>query len=100
MTTPQQQPALHWWRTDPAFAQASATEIMEQGLEIGHEDLSANVVDAATGKTLFPPILSTSSPLIERASSRTNSASRRKRFCRASQRFLQARRRRGEGQCR
>jgi len=36
MTTPQQQPELHWWRTDPAFAQASATKIMEQGLEIGH----------------------------------------------------------------
>jgi 2-phosphoglycerate kinase len=36
MTTPQQQPALHWWRTDPAFAEASAIEIMEQGLEIGH----------------------------------------------------------------
>ena len=36
MTTPEQQPALHWRRTSPAFAQASARAIMEQGLEIGH----------------------------------------------------------------
>ena len=36
MTTPEQQPALHWRRTSPAFAQASASEIMEQSLEIGH----------------------------------------------------------------
>jgi 2-phosphoglycerate kinase len=35
MTTPEQQPALHFWRTHPAPHQLSATEIMEQGLTIG-----------------------------------------------------------------
>ena len=35
MTTPEQQPALHFWRTHPAPDQLSATEIMEQGLEVG-----------------------------------------------------------------
>lgn len=35
MTTPDQQPALHWRRTSPAFAKASANKIMEQSLEIG-----------------------------------------------------------------
>jgi 2-phosphoglycerate kinase len=35
MTTPEQLPALHFWRTHPAPEQLSATEIMEQGLEIG-----------------------------------------------------------------
>jgi 2-phosphoglycerate kinase len=35
MTTPEQQPALHWRRTSPAFAKASARKIMEQSLEIG-----------------------------------------------------------------
>jgi len=35
MTTPEQQPALHFWRTHPALAQLSPTEIMQQGLEVG-----------------------------------------------------------------
>ena len=35
MTTPEQQPALHFWRTHPAPDQLSATEILEQGLTIG-----------------------------------------------------------------
>ena len=35
MTTPEQQPALHFWRTHPAPHLLSATEIMEQGLEVG-----------------------------------------------------------------
>ena len=35
MTTPEQQPVLHFWRTHPAPHLLSATEIMEQGLEVG-----------------------------------------------------------------
>lgn len=35
MTTPEQQPALHFWRTHPAPDQLSAQEIFEQGLEVG-----------------------------------------------------------------
>jgi 2-phosphoglycerate kinase len=35
MTTPEQQPVLHFWRTHPAPDQLSATEIMEQGLALG-----------------------------------------------------------------
>jgi 2-phosphoglycerate kinase len=35
MTTPEQQPVLHFWRTHPAPDQLSATEIFEQGLEVG-----------------------------------------------------------------
>src|SRR6266516_1496001 len=35
MTTPEQQPVLHLWRTHPAFDQVPATEIMEQGLDVG-----------------------------------------------------------------
>lgn len=35
MTTPEQQPVLHFWRTHPAPDQLSATEIMEQGLAVG-----------------------------------------------------------------
>jgi 2-phosphoglycerate kinase len=35
MTTPEHQPALHFWRTHPAPDQLSAAEIMEQGLEVG-----------------------------------------------------------------
>jgi 2-phosphoglycerate kinase len=35
MTTPEQQPALHWRRTSAAFARASARQVMEQSLEIG-----------------------------------------------------------------
>ena len=35
MTTPEQQPALHFWRTHPAPDQLSAEEIIEQGLTIG-----------------------------------------------------------------
>src|SRR4051812_18150537 len=34
MTTPQQQPALHFWRTLPDPSSVSAQEIHEQGLEI------------------------------------------------------------------
>lgn len=35
MTTPEQQPVLHWWRTHPAFNRLSATAIFEQGLDVG-----------------------------------------------------------------
>lgn len=35
MTTPEQQPALHWWRLQPNLGQLPATVIMEQALEIG-----------------------------------------------------------------
>jgi 2-phosphoglycerate kinase len=35
MTTPEQQPVLHFWRTHPAPHLLSAIEIMEQGLEVG-----------------------------------------------------------------
>ncbi len=35
MTTPEQQPVLHFWRTHPAPGQLSAAEIMEQGLAVG-----------------------------------------------------------------
>jgi 2-phosphoglycerate kinase len=35
MTTPEQQPALHFWRTHPAPDQLSAQEIFEQGLTVG-----------------------------------------------------------------
>ena len=35
MTTPEQQPAIHFWRTHPAPSRLPANEIMEQGLEIG-----------------------------------------------------------------
>jgi len=35
MTTSEQLPALHFWRTHPAPDQLSAIEIMEQGLDIG-----------------------------------------------------------------
>ncbi|HYN89497.1 MAG TPA: hypothetical protein VER55_13265 [Ardenticatenaceae bacterium] len=35
MTTPEQQPVLHFWRTHPAPDQLSAVEIMEQGLDVG-----------------------------------------------------------------
>jgi len=36
LTTPEQQPVLHFWRTHPAPDQLAATEIMEQGLAVGH----------------------------------------------------------------
>jgi 2-phosphoglycerate kinase len=35
MTTPEQQPVLHFWRTHPAPDRLSATEILEQGLAVG-----------------------------------------------------------------
>jgi 2-phosphoglycerate kinase len=35
MTTPEQQPVLHFWRTHPAPHQLAASEIMEQGLRVG-----------------------------------------------------------------
>jgi 2-phosphoglycerate kinase len=35
MTTPEQQPVLHFWRTHPAPDQLSAAKIMEQGLAVG-----------------------------------------------------------------
>lgn len=34
MTTPEQQPVLHFWRTHPTPDQLSAAEIMAQGLEV------------------------------------------------------------------
>lgn len=36
MTTPEQQPAVHFWRTHPAPHTLTAEEIFEQGLSIGH----------------------------------------------------------------
>lgn len=36
MTTPEQQPALHFWRTHPDPGSLSAEQIHEQGLEIRH----------------------------------------------------------------
>ncbi len=54
MTTPEQQPVLHFWRTHPAPDQLSATEIMEQGLEVGQvmapglEAVIANHLEAQT----------------------------------------------------
>ncbi|HXC55697.1 MAG TPA: hypothetical protein VNU97_10395 [Rhizomicrobium sp.] len=35
MTTPEQQPALHVWKTNPAFEQLAAAEIMAHVLEVG-----------------------------------------------------------------
>jgi 2-phosphoglycerate kinase len=35
ITTPEQQPIIHFWRTHPAPDQLSAMEIMEQGLAVG-----------------------------------------------------------------
>jgi 2-phosphoglycerate kinase len=35
MTTPEQQPALHFWNTHPNPTSLSPTEIYEQGIEIG-----------------------------------------------------------------
>lgn len=35
MTTPEQQPALHFWRTHPNPSALRANEIFEQGLEVG-----------------------------------------------------------------
>ncbi|MBC8076365.1 MAG: hypothetical protein H7Y32_09855 [Chloroflexales bacterium] len=54
MTTPQQQPILHFWRTHPAPDQLSATEITEQGLAVGRvmapglEAVIANHLEAHT----------------------------------------------------
>ena len=54
MTTPEQQPVLHFWRTHPAPDQLTATEIMEQGLAVrqvmmpGLEAVIANHLEAHT----------------------------------------------------
>ena len=54
MTTPEQQPVLHFWRTHPAPEQLSATEIMEQGLAVsqvmaaGLEAVIANHLESLT----------------------------------------------------
>jgi 2-phosphoglycerate kinase len=54
MTTPAQQPVLHFWRTHPAPDQLSASEIMENGLAIGRvmtpglEAVIANHLEAQT----------------------------------------------------
>jgi 2-phosphoglycerate kinase len=58
MTTPQQQPVLHFWRTHPAPDQLSATEIMEQGLAVGQvmapglEAVIANHLETQTSVVL------------------------------------------------
>jgi 2-phosphoglycerate kinase len=36
ITTPEQQPAIHFWRTHPDPDRLSAPEIMRQGLEVAH----------------------------------------------------------------
>jgi 2-phosphoglycerate kinase len=41
MTTPEQQPALHFWNTHPEAPSLPAEQIMEQGLEIGRVMLPA-----------------------------------------------------------
>ena len=54
MTTPEQQPVLHFWRTHPAPDQLSAAEIMEQGLAVGQvmavglETVIANHLESQT----------------------------------------------------
>jgi 2-phosphoglycerate kinase len=54
MTTPEQQPALHFWRTHPAPDQLSAEQIMEQGFSVGRamtpglEAVIANHLEAQT----------------------------------------------------
>ena len=54
MTTPEQQPALHFWRTHPDPGQLSAEQIMEQGLTVGQamlpglEAVIANHLDSHT----------------------------------------------------
>ncbi len=54
MTTPEQQPALHFWRTHPAPDQLSAEAIMEQGLLVdqvmahGLEAVIANHLESRT----------------------------------------------------
>ena len=54
MTTPEQQPALHFWLTHPAPHLLSAEAIMEQGLTVGQvmatglEAVIANHLDSAT----------------------------------------------------
>ncbi len=54
MTTPEQQPILHFWRTHPAPDQLSAREIMENGLASGRvmtpglEAVIANHLEAQT----------------------------------------------------
>lgn len=58
MTTPQQQPVLHFWRTHPAPDQLSATEIMKQGLAVGRvmavglEAVIANHLESQTALLL------------------------------------------------
>ena len=54
MTTPEQQPVLHFWRTHPAPDQLSAEAIMEQGLRVrevmapGLEAVIANHLESQT----------------------------------------------------
>jgi 2-phosphoglycerate kinase len=54
MTTPEQQPAVHFWRTHPDPGSLSAEEILEQGLELGRtmsvglEAVIANHLETAT----------------------------------------------------
>ena len=54
MTTPEQQPAIHFWRTHPAPDQLSASEIIQHlfdqsdALAIGLEAVIANHLEAAT----------------------------------------------------
>ncbi|MBA3947506.1 MAG: hypothetical protein H0X37_23475 [Herpetosiphonaceae bacterium] len=54
MTTPEQQPVLHWWRAHPAFHQVTAEAIMKQGLSVlevmapGLEAVIANHLESRT----------------------------------------------------
>jgi 2-phosphoglycerate kinase len=50
MTTPEQQPVLHFWRTHRSPDQLSATEIFEQGLEVGQ--VMASGLDAVIANHL------------------------------------------------
>jgi 2-phosphoglycerate kinase len=54
MTTPEQQPAVHFWRTHPDPGSLAAEDILEQGLELGRamsvglEAVIANHLETAT----------------------------------------------------
>jgi 2-phosphoglycerate kinase len=58
MTTPQQQPAIHFWRTHPEADQLPADEIVEHALELGRamtpglEAVIANHLETSTPMVL------------------------------------------------
>jgi 2-phosphoglycerate kinase len=85
MTTPEQLPALHWWRTYPAFDRLSAAEILEQGLDIGRviapglEAVIANHLETDTpivleGDFIHPDLAARTSFLAEPNAGRVRAA--------------------------